>query len=503
MLSFIIPTYKSDPQVFKKACKALTEQSLKDWEAIFVMDGEDSRLDTIINSMDCPKFKIVTISHAGAQRARNEGAKHAKGDIWVFWDCDCVIEPGTAQHWINKFNENPDIGFVYSGYKFLNEQGGIPSQDFDPYLLRVRNYISACFPLRKKFYPGWNESLKSLQDWDFWLSVVERGGKGLFCPGYAFSTALPTADSISGKGCTDDVWLERMDAVKELHDIPDNSTCVVSVSEKVEGIRLAKLIGADFQDMLGDKPNRYKTVIQVGFSLHPNIVKHHSSIFNGKYDNRHIFWTIDNIIEMDNFISQKAVRHYSSMLNTLAKQYVEDMEAKRIIGKFNTKVLPLPLVNTDTPSELPDKPAWIIDVEEGYNMVATNLEKILPDVKLIKATSCHEIKDVTGLITFNQARIMNYGMKRMLLNGRHIVSNIQQAFCGYINDTESVEVFMDKVVDKVRRCNDKKINTHAVDYYTKLYSPESFIQILEKEKIYESKRGNTKPQLRDVAAVGS
>ena len=181
-VSFIIPVYKPDYEVFGKCLTSLKEQSYKDIEVIVALDGPDTDAEQVIEA----KFKEATVlklARGGAQKARNEGGKAAKGDIFWFWDCDCIIEPDTCKNFINEFNLNPDVDFIYSGYKFLGENGGIPSEPFDPWLLKCANYISTCFPMRRKVYPGWDEALESLQDWDVWLTIVKNGGKGLFLPG--------------------------------------------------------------------------------------------------------------------------------------------------------------------------------------------------------------------------------------------------------------------------------------------------------------------------------
>src|SRR3990167_526165 len=235
-LSFIIPVYNPNPILFEKVVKSLVDQSLKDWDAMFVLDGPCQGAELIIGRAfkKVPNhYRIIEIAHAGAQVARNEGFKETRknpetGAYVVFWDSDCVIEPHAAMAWVDILDNQPGIGFVYSGYKFLEEKGAIASEPFDPWMLRIRNYISTCFPMRRELFPGFNEELESLQDWDMWLRVVERGAVGKFLPGYAFSTAYPTPESISGKGCGPGQWLQRMDKVRYLNKLPFRKTCLTS-----------------------------------------------------------------------------------------------------------------------------------------------------------------------------------------------------------------------------------------------------------------------------------
>ena len=177
-LSFIMPVHVPDPVLFEKVLKSLTTQSLKEWELIAVIDGDfpeavkaiDRAMKKVPNH-----YKIVELDHGGVQKARNEGFRHSTGEYVVFWDSDCVIEVHAAQAWVDILDQNSEYGFVYSGYKFLDEKGALNSEPFDPFLLRVRNYISTCFPLRRELVPEWDESLESLQDLSFLLSVVYKG----------------------------------------------------------------------------------------------------------------------------------------------------------------------------------------------------------------------------------------------------------------------------------------------------------------------------------------
>lgn len=475
-LSFVVPVYRPNLELLGKVVKALCNQSLKSWEAVFVLDGEDEAAAQVIRlgmKKKANRYKIVEIEHAGVQRARNEGFKHTQGEFVVFWDSDCLIEPEVSQTWVDQFDANPDIAMVYSGYKFIDSDWALPSEPFDPYTLRVRNYISTCFPVRRSFYPGWNESLKSLQDWDFWLSVVEKGGKGKFLQGYAFSTALPKEGSISGEGCRPEVWLERMDAVKKAHNLPDRKVCVAAPGRKHEGIWLAKLLDADYQDVPNDKPHRYETIIQLGFSFLPGRVETHCGIFRDDGVKKVVFFTCDDIAEVTNRLNLNAVWKYSAILNNTAKLYVEDKSAYDTMRRagFNVEIMPLPMEAGEPPAA-PESVRVAVDVDPNYNPVFNILQRSLPDVELVPLTGAHKIGDFTGLVHFHPDRSVSHSMKRAALAGRFVVSNVQAPFMGYVDDSQDLSVFIPKAVDKIRQMAYAGPVPSARDYYVKLVSPE-------------------------------
>lgn len=481
MLSFVIPTYKPNLDIFKKCLESLKTQSYKDFEAIIILDGVDPEAEAVANSINDKRFRVWTQApHAGVQKARNHGFQLSKGDIVSFWDCDCVIEPDTAKTWVDVFKANPGIDFVYSGYKFLGENGGIASESFDPWTLKCGNYISTMFPMRRTAFPGFDESLKSLQDWDLWLTITEKGGKGLFLPGYAFSTAYPTTDSISGKGCTNEAWLARVEAVKKKHNLPDRKVCVSSLGNKEEGIRLAKLIDADYKDVPNYKPNNYDTIIQVGFSLHPVKVKQHSAIFNQKLKKKVIFWTAEDIAEISNAISLKALDTYAKYLNPHVTQFVEDIAAKRIMERagFTMSILPLPMHNTDKITPLPESPKVLIDATDEYRQVIGCLIHSLPDISFDFLTEAKEIKDYNAILAFNTEKTMPLTVKRMIVAGRNVISNIQNPFCGFVDDEQETGKYISSLVDTIRK-RVRKDTKPATDYWNEQMATKKLLEAVK------------------------
>lgn len=470
-LTFVVPIYKPRIDILTKSVKALCDQSLKSWDAVFVLDGECEAAERIIRAEMKRKpnaYKILVQEHSGAQRARNYGQEHAKGEFVVHWDYDCVIEPDTAKTWVDMFDKYPEFAFIYSGYKFLGEKGAIDAEPFDPWTLRVRNYISGCFPVRREFMPKWDEELKSLQDWSFWLHVVAKGGKGKFLPGYAFSTLFPEGDSISAVGCSDENWLERIDAVKKIHNLPERDTCVSSITKKHEGIWLAKLIDADYQDFPNWKPHRYKKIIQLGFSFMPNVVQAHVDIFRDKNVEKVIYWTCDDITEIHTRLNHVAIKKYSLLLNSMVglTQYVEDKTAQDMMADvgFKTVIKPLPLEVKDV-KPLPEKPRFAVDIDPNYGPIFNVLEKSLPDVELVMLSGAQKLEDFTGLCHFHPDRTISIGMKRAVLAGRKVISNVQSPFMGFVDDTQDFSKFIPEAVEAIRTAAHSPQDLAPREYY--------------------------------------
>ena len=456
-LSFIVPVFKPKLDVFEKHCRSLKAQALTSWDVHFVLDGpcQDAR-DIITRHI--PEANIHEIVHSGAQAARNHGGAIAQGDFLCFFDCDCVIEPGASQMWVEQFDKHPEAGVIYSGYKFFGEKWAIESEQYDPWTLKIRNYISACFPMRRSLYPGWTPELKSLQDWDMWLSLLSKAEQNyydpakvfMFIPGFAFATSLPDAGSISGEGCKPENWIERMDAVKKRHELPDRDVCVTSRSARHDAIALAKLIDADFLSQPEDKPNRYKTLVKIGFSLGSKS-EADAAIFQRKDIKKILFWTADDINEIYNEVSFRQIDAMRQLLNSAVTQYCEDKEAQRLLSRagFEVKVMPLPIgEGQDIP--MPEKPKWLLDCAGAYSPMISAIAQSLPDIDIEMMGPVSHMADYTGLLHFFPDRSMTTAMKRALLIGRHVISNVKAPHCTTIDDKTSPEKFVIEAVENIR-----------------------------------------------------
>jgi glycosyltransferase involved in cell wall biosynthesis len=187
-LSFCIPVYKKNPEVFERCLESLFDMSFKDIEVICVFDGPDAELEAVAKRFK--KVQSFVIEHGGAPKARNEAFKHSKGRSTSPFGTRTVTR---NQKWprcgFGPSNGNPGAAFVYSGYEWSREgMDPVNAEPFDLHSLQSGNYIASMFPVERKFVVNWDESLKGAQDWDFWLTVAENGGKGVFIQGYGFIT---------------------------------------------------------------------------------------------------------------------------------------------------------------------------------------------------------------------------------------------------------------------------------------------------------------------------
>ncbi|MEA2337313.1 MAG: glycogen synthase, partial [Thermoanaerobaculia bacterium] len=135
-------------------------------------------------------------TNRGAPAARNNGAKNADGEYLFFLDADCVLRPDALRTLIEALLVTPAASYAYGGFLWGDRLQ--PGQPFDKDALLSRNYISTMSLIRRKAFPQFDESLKRLQDWDLWLTMMREGSSGVWCDEVLFETPMREHSISSG-----------------------------------------------------------------------------------------------------------------------------------------------------------------------------------------------------------------------------------------------------------------------------------------------------------------
>ncbi|MFH0819832.1 MAG: glycosyltransferase family A protein [bacterium] len=192
-ISIIIPTYQHAKELAKCLDSILT-QTFQDFEVIVVNDGSTDETSEVLEkykrrfsarggSASGGKnkdlgFKIINQENQGANPARNRGAQEAKGEYFLFCDADIAMEPSMLEKMANALQTNLDKSYVYCSFKFGWKTFKL--WPFDAEKLKKMNYIHTTSLLRRVDFPGFDEKIRRLQDWDLWLMLLEKGKTGLW-----------------------------------------------------------------------------------------------------------------------------------------------------------------------------------------------------------------------------------------------------------------------------------------------------------------------------------
>lgn len=183
MISIIIPVYNQANKI-SKCLDSILNQSYKDFEVIVVNDGSRDNMVEVLekykNTFHVMRYalRVINQENQGSNPARNRGAQEAKGEYIIFCDADVVMQPEMLETMLNTLEANPEASFVYSaffwGRKFF------PLWAYDEQRLREMPYIHTTSLIKREHFPGFDDKIKRLQDWDLWLTMLERGHKGVW-----------------------------------------------------------------------------------------------------------------------------------------------------------------------------------------------------------------------------------------------------------------------------------------------------------------------------------
>lgn len=118
-ISIIIPMYNEE-RYLQRCINSLLNQSLKNFELIFVDDGSTDQGIKIVEdfSKKDNRIKLFKQNHGGPGKARNFGASQAKGEILVLVDADMVFDKDYVKDLVKPILEGKAIGTSHR-YEFV------------------------------------------------------------------------------------------------------------------------------------------------------------------------------------------------------------------------------------------------------------------------------------------------------------------------------------------------------------------------------------------------
>lgn len=209
--SVVIPMFNRAATIVE-AIESVLRQTVPAKEIIVVDDGSTDDSVRLVMGMECPLVKVlVNEGNLGATAARNRGAKAATAEWIAFLDSDDYWHPEKlAAERAAIASGDEGVTAVASNHVLVIDDrvSEVATQkELFPDVagrLRTENFLGTCSCMTVRREPflaigGFNEQLKSCQDWDLWLRAADAGKVLISRPAYVFYR-LNTRDSISGDG---------------------------------------------------------------------------------------------------------------------------------------------------------------------------------------------------------------------------------------------------------------------------------------------------------------
>jgi glycosyltransferase involved in cell wall biosynthesis len=125
-ISVFTPSH--NPKWLDEVADSLIAQTHDDWEWVVLLNGEAE--------WEPPHDPRITVLHAdpnvkGVGALKKYAVEMCKGDIILELDHDDLLMPTALKRVAETFEDNPDVGFVYSDFAQINEDGSPNFTQFD------------------------------------------------------------------------------------------------------------------------------------------------------------------------------------------------------------------------------------------------------------------------------------------------------------------------------------------------------------------------------------
>lgn len=216
LVSIIIPCFNQGKFV-AQAVDSVLASDYQNLEIVIVDDGSDEETRREIDRLQRPKTRVFRHDNQGAPTARNKGILEARGVYIMPLDADDLIERSFISKAVDVLDHSPTLGFVYATPRLFGVENGVwklPSYNF--YTLLWDNQIPVCALIRKQAWQeagGYNPNMgEGNEDWDFWVSLGEKGWYGRLIPEQLFFHRR-TRGSRTGSAL-----LKRRRLIRQLHE---------------------------------------------------------------------------------------------------------------------------------------------------------------------------------------------------------------------------------------------------------------------------------------------
>ena len=394
--SFIVPVYDVPDDVFKRCLMSIVDQDYKNLEVIIVPNGDQHAAELAREFAEGrDNWKIMPLEEKGGARAKNYGFDQSTGDIVSFFCSDYIANPGMVTMWVDKLLQNPDCQFIYGAYEYsIKPRNAYYSKPFDMYQLEVANFIDSGFPIWREHAGRWDEKVKSLQDWDYWLNTIKIKGQGKLKGHYLGREISFIAEPPRDGGLSIDSmqnWVDRTDFIKNKYGIPIRDICVVSVGAPNHGIEIAKMIGADYRDDTIHKENNYKALYLIGWYMKPDQAQNdHPMILQCFHKSKKILHFVGADLYWLRKFSCQQIKEWAGAMKLSVDHFLTENQAAHdelLSYGLESEIVPIPPYTDLSVKPLPDEFSVAVyltdksDFDKYLQKYTLSIIKAMPDVK--------------------------------------------------------------------------------------------------------------------------
>jgi glycosyltransferase involved in cell wall biosynthesis len=185
-ITVVIPCFNHGSYLLESVDRALGQQGGP--PGVIVVDDGSTDEETRRALEELPRgVELIRQQNAGVAAARNAGFEASDSDLLLMVDADDRLTPDALDVLRPPLEANPDVGYCYGLMELIGAWSGVLRfPDFDPYILLHRSIAGAQLGLvRRRCWEdagGFDPAIDGYEDWDFCLSALEKGWRGLQIP---------------------------------------------------------------------------------------------------------------------------------------------------------------------------------------------------------------------------------------------------------------------------------------------------------------------------------
>ena len=191
-VSVIIPCFNQG-QFVEEAVDSVFAQTDQDFEIVIVNDGStDGATNLLLAEFSRPKTRVLSTENRGLAAARNLAIANSRGRYICALDADDRLHPAFIEKTTALLDADPSLAFASTWLETFGDEQWIWRQDrCDFPALLAECVVLTAAPVRREAIEavgGYDEGMVDSgdEDWDLWLSLVEKGFRGAIIPEVLF-----------------------------------------------------------------------------------------------------------------------------------------------------------------------------------------------------------------------------------------------------------------------------------------------------------------------------
>jgi glycosyltransferase involved in cell wall biosynthesis len=240
LVSIIVPAYDVTDFI-GDALNSVLAQTFTDYEIIVVNDGSpDSEALERALAPYMSRIRYIKQENRGVSGARNTGITAARGSLLAFLDGDDTWLPNYLEVQVARIQADRSIDVLYpnvllfggstdGGEEFMTACPSTGEVTFERLLLQKCNVSNCSIARRETIVRAglFDESLRSVEDFDLWLRVIKQGGRIAY-----HRDVLARYRRRPGSLTADPIWLSRhilqvLDKVKSTMELTTSERAAV------------------------------------------------------------------------------------------------------------------------------------------------------------------------------------------------------------------------------------------------------------------------------------